>query len=189
MEDERYVIKDAGIYTNIMIRKADLTGRANVEPEAAEHFPLGSMQKKQVLLELMQLQIPEVQEVIAHPENVKNIAAALGYPELYMPGQDQRYKQLVEIADLQKVDDTITEDLMPTVLPEDGIDDDETHLEICKVYLASERGQNLKKINPMAYVNIFRHMQLHLMKIQEMQVQQMMQQSLQEDKSPVEEKR
>ena len=167
VEDERYVREDAGVYTNIMIRRADLLGKANVEPQASEHFPMGALQKKQVIMELMQLQIPEIQAVVAHPENVDQIAEALGFPELYIPGEDQRFKQLVEINELQKVDETITPEMFPTVPTEPEIDDEEAHVQVCKIYLASERGQNLKKINPLAYQNIKEHCILHQLSLEE----------------------
>jgi hypothetical protein len=166
VDDERYVTKDAGVYTNVMIKRAELLGKANVEPEASEHFPMGALQKKQVLMDLMQLQIPEIQSVIANPENSHNIAAALGFPELYIPGEDQRFKQLVEISELMKVDETITPEMLPTVPTEPEIDDEESHVQICKIYLASERGQNLRKLNQVAYQNIKMHLVSHQMSLE-----------------------
>jgi len=174
VEDERYVTKEGGLYTNILINRADLIGKANVNAEASEHFPISALQKKQVLLELMQMQIPEIQEVIANPENNKNIAAALGFPDLYIPGQDQRYKQLSEIAQLVKIDNAVTPDMLPTVPNEPEIDDDEIHLDICKIYLASERGQTLKRINPAAYLNVSMHAVLHKQRVDELLQQQAM---------------
>ena len=181
VEDERYVKKEGGLYTNILIKRADLLGKANVNAEASEHFPLSSLQKKQVLVELMQMQNEEIQTVLAHPENSKNIAAALGFPELYIPGQDQRYKQLAEISELVKIDSSVTPEMLPTVQIDPELDDNELHLEICKIYLASERGQTLRKINPAAYTNVAMHAALHKQIVDELAQAQVMQEIPQQE--------
>jgi hypothetical protein len=177
VEDERYVVMEASaLYTNVMIRQADLIGKSNVEPEASEHFPITSSEKKSVLMELIQLQNEGIQEIMGHPENLSVIADAIGFPDLYIPNDDQRFKQLSEISELIKVDPNEVPESFPTVPTEPTVDEEEIHVQICKVFLASERGQDLKKVNPNAYLNVMAHNEMHQQSLQAQALQQSMMQ-------------
>jgi hypothetical protein len=49
---------------------------------------------------LIQMQNEDIMAVVRHPENASMIATIIGVPELYIPGDDDRNKQLAEIAQL-----------------------------------------------------------------------------------------
>ena len=52
-----------------------------------------------MILQLFQGGNEDVMAVLRHPENAGLIALIIGVPELYIPGDDSRNKQLVEIGD------------------------------------------------------------------------------------------
>ena len=83
------------------IRQVDISGNVgDVEPEISEAFPVSWSQKRDVIMNLMQMKNPNVDAVIQHPENSSMVASIIGMPEMYIPGDDDRTKQLMEIADL-----------------------------------------------------------------------------------------
>lgn len=177
MDEYTYPIKENGLYSNVVIRLEDLEGKAHVDSEASSDFPISSQQKRQIMLQFLQMQNDVVNQIFMHPENIKNMSEALGFPDLYIPGEDQRFKQLVEIAQLANIDPTVTEsDELPTVHTEPDVDDANIHIAILKVYLSSERGQDLKRSNPAAYVNIAAHLKMHLADEEQKMQQQMQQQ-------------
>jgi hypothetical protein len=101
LEDEKYVEKRGATYINIWIRKIHLTGKVGeVEPDVNESFPISWAQKRDMILQLFQSGNEDVGEVLRHPENAGLIALIIGVPELYIPGDDDRNKQLVEIGEM-----------------------------------------------------------------------------------------
>lgn len=101
LEDEKYVEKRGSTYINVWIRKIHLNGKVGeVEPDVNESFPISWAQKRDMILQLFQGGNEDVMEVLRHPENAGLIALIIGVPELYIPGDDDRNKQLVEIGEL-----------------------------------------------------------------------------------------
>jgi hypothetical protein len=161
---ENTVVKNQGQFENIKVEKKDLTGKASIMSEISENFPLSSDQKMGLLLQLIQLQNPMVESVIGHPENSHIITEALGYPELYIPGEAQRFKALVAIKKLLKVDETNQPHevvdpktgqptIEPTLKPDPIIDEEEVQIAVFKYFLSSEKGMQVFDTNPMGYVN------------------------------------
>jgi hypothetical protein len=174
MDSDSFSNKESGMYTNIVIHRDALQGKAHVNSESDTGFPLSTGQKRQILMSFMQMQNEFVNSVMGHPENVSEIARVLGYPELHIPGNNQRTKQLIEIAHLSSIDaESTAPDELPTVGIEPEVDDNEVHIQTCKYYLTSSKGRNLKISNPAAYVNIVAHLKLH----QQNQIEQTMQQN------------
>ncbi len=101
LEDEKYVEKRGSSYVNVWIRKIHLTGKVGeVEPDVNESFPISWAQKRDMILQLFQGGNEDVMTVLRHPENAGLIALIIGVPELYIPGDDDRNKQLVEIGEM-----------------------------------------------------------------------------------------
>ena len=101
LEDEKYVEKRGATYVNVWIRKIHLSGKVGeVEPDVNESFPISWAQKRDMILQLFQSGNETVMEVLQHPENAGLVALIIGVPELYIPGDDDRNKQLVEIGEL-----------------------------------------------------------------------------------------
>ena len=101
LEDEKYVEKRGASYVNVWIRKIHLTGKVGeVEPDVNESFPISWAQKRDMILQMFQMGNEDVGAVLRHPENAGLIALIIGVPELYIPGDDDRNKQLVEIGEM-----------------------------------------------------------------------------------------
>lgn len=160
-EAEKTVIKDHGQFTNISVEPKDLIGSAkNLEPEASDNFPMTSDQKMTLLMRLIEMQNPMVESVIGHPENSHIICEALGWPDLYIPGEAQRYRALFFIKKLlgtEPVEETneIGEpQTIPSIKPDLDVDEPEIQIPMFKYFLSSEKGIQVMQQNPAGYANI-----------------------------------
>ena len=171
--DERFVKKHGSVgFINVWIRKSEMTGKVGeVMADTSETFPINNVQKRDLLMKMLEMQNPNLDAAIFHPENVQNIAQLIGFPDLYIPGEDDRSKQLNEITILLTgqpipvgMDPMTGEPIMqPSVLPEKDIDDDAIHMQTIKSFLISETGQLLQIENPMGYQNCIAHFKAHEM--------------------------
>lgn len=97
-KDERFVQRKGMSFINVYIRQAEMTGRVGMaEPENAATFPLSWMQKRDGLLQLLQLGNDYINEALFHPENTGLLSQYMGFTDFYIPGNDSRTKQLNEI--------------------------------------------------------------------------------------------
>lgn len=183
MEDEKYVEKRGSTYINVWIRKTHLTGKVGeVEPDVNESFPISWAQKRDMILNLFQSGNEDVMQVLRHPENAGLVAMIIGVPELYIPGDDDRNKQLIEIGELiqaEPIMGAMGPDGMPgmpesTVPIDPSLDNNEIEMMTCQAWLKSEIGLQYKKENPGAYANVLIHMQAHQMVVQQQQMQEQM---------------
>jgi len=176
-EDERDVQQnEAGSFFNAYIRKAETEGKiGRIELEANENIPLTWSQQKDTVMELLQNPNPEVARIINDPNNIKNLQDAIGITNFHIPGEDDREKQLDEIKELcigAPVPSAMMEEGMgdemqmeSSVPVEPLIDDHEVHAAVCRRFLVSEGGRQLRLENPDGYQNILLHMQAHMMLI------------------------
>lgn len=171
IDDERYTIPDANRkdnYVNVWIRKADLTGHVGeVEPEGADSFPISTPQKQTLFFKLVELNNEFINAALFDPENRRLIADLLAFPDIQIPGEVQRMKQCAEIADMIKG--------MPVQI-DPLVDDGPIHIEVCKNFLAGQRGLDMKKTDPQTYMLIEQHLQMHVQNGQQ-EAQQNMQQT------------
>jgi hypothetical protein len=101
-EDEHFVQeKGTGTYLNVWIRKESFTGKiGEVRPELSEQFPMTWGQISARVMELLTNGNQAIAAWLMHPENVELIYGVLGINDLYVPGEDQRNKQLYEISQM-----------------------------------------------------------------------------------------
>lgn len=176
MEDERYVDKKGGSFINVWVRQADTEGRVGqAYAEASESLPVTWNEKKSMVMSLLQYKDPLIMEVFAHPENSSFVARMLGLSELYIPGDEDRNKQLNEIAKLIQEepmefptgmigpDGQPQTEVMSSVQVEPDLDNHRVEAEACAVWLKSEVGQDMKETNPAAYMNVLAHYREHKM--------------------------
>lgn len=153
LEDENYVDKKNGGFENVWIRRAHLTGTVGrVEPEPAEKFPMSWAQKRDALMEMLQLKDETINSVLFDPNNSEIMKQTFGFNELHIPGEDDRTKQHKEIRDIlagmpQAIDPTI--------------DDHFIHSEVLRKYLVSEVGCDLKEIKPELFLALLQHKEQH----------------------------
>ena len=82
------------------IRLADLKGNFFSYPETDEQYPTLWSQQRAVLLQLLANPDPQMQAVLAHPENMALIKRLIGLEEFVIPDEESRTKQYREIAQL-----------------------------------------------------------------------------------------
>jgi hypothetical protein len=171
-----------GKFINILINKAELEGKiGRVELEANENLPLTFNQIKDVIEKLLTAQIPEMQAIMADPENIPKIKEYLGLVDISVPGEDDRTKQYDEIKlllDSSPIPSGVDEMGQPVEAASVEIDpiydDHEIHFKIVKKWVTSEVGQQTKVSNEEGYKNVLLHGQMHLQQIQmNMQMQTM----------------
>lgn len=176
IEDERFVKKDdKGNFINVFIRKADLVGKiGEIELEATEGLPMTWLQKKEVIMSLLELNNPILMQALMSPENLPFIADAIGLNDFEIPGEDDRQKQYEEINILVNSQpipseqlDPMTGQMMPIMTPsvpvDPEVDNHQIEFQICRTWAVSDAGRLAKQENPMGYQNVLLHMKEHLM--------------------------
>ncbi len=163
LADEHYVSKNKNNYVNVWVRQSELTGKVGeVEAEAAETFPVTLGQKQSLLFKLISLNNDLINAALFNVENRKIISEVLSFPELSIPDEAQRVKQMRET---QYIIDKTTQ-----VPIEPLIDDNDVHIEVLRDFMAGEAGADIKTTNPQVYSLLMDHLQAHMQsKIQDLQ--------------------
>ena len=169
--DEKMVDKTAAGYQSttvdhMALKRGDV---GSCEPEFSELLPVSSGQIKDTLMGLMQVKDPMVMALITHPQNNELVKKALGIPELYIPGINDRTKQYREISLLMEGQPQPSPNsplgMESSIAPEE-FDDHMVEMEVCKVWLNSSKGQKAKNENPGGYQNVVLHWKAHQMMLQ-----------------------
>ena len=197
-EDEKQVKKDEfGNFVNVFIRKAELEGKiGSVELEANENLPITWNQQKDAIMELFKMGNDQIMATLMTPENIPYIKRAIGLSEYVIPGEDDRQKQYEEIQllinsePIEMPPDPMMEMQamqmgmpppepvrLPSIQPDQDIDNHELEGDICRRWLVSDAGRLCKLENPPGYENVLLHMKMHKDIIMQLQMQQMMQQA------------
>ncbi len=170
------------------IRLADLKGNLFSYPETDEQYPTLWSQQRAVLLQLLGSPDPQMQAVLAHPENTALIKRLIGLEEFVIPDEESRTKQYREISQLvaehplvhrQDVTAAVAPDLaanaaaagsdagidaeiiLPSILPDEFADNHAVELEICMRWFSSDAGQVAKIEAPLGYANVRAHALFH----------------------------
>src|SRR5579862_5565578 len=167
------------------IRLADLKGNLFSYPETDEQYPTLWSQQRAVLLQLIANPDPQIQAVLAHPENMALVKRLIGLEEFVIPDEESRTKQYREIAQLVGEAPVVNRDeasglelVLPSILPDEFADNHAVELETCMRWFSSDAGQVAKIDAPAGYANVRSHAMFHreyLLKQQRlsMQAQQM----------------
>lgn len=151
--DEKSVQKVNGTFINVWIRKQNLEGKfGGVEPDSNETLPQSWEQKWQLIVSMLQMKDPQINTVLLAPENAGFLKQASGMSEFYVPGDNDREKQLAEIYAI------IAGEQAPV---DPDVDDHEVHMRIIKNYMVSSTGVALYKIDPKSYQAIIQHYKEH----------------------------
>ncbi len=154
------------------IRLMDLKGNIQARPEADETFPRLKSQQKAVLQQLMGVDSPVISAFFANPKNMALMKGILGLNEFEIPQEDARNEQLREIDELLQAQPTPQMDMMgqqtmiSSVQVDPIMDDHATHLETCKEWWASDKGQEARQTNPMGSANVRAHALEHFQILQ-----------------------
>jgi len=187
-EDEKSVERDQqGNFINVFVRKAEMEGKiGRIELEANEQLPITWGQRKDVYMQLLESQNEHILAALGSPENIKNLAEAIGLDGFIIPGEADRQKQYEEIRllinsepilqppdpmmELQNAAQGLPplEDTeIPSVEIDPDLDNHDIEAEICRTYLIGDAGRMLKIENPPGYKNVLLHMKMHMMMIQQ----------------------
>ena len=150
------------------IRLADLKGNLFSYPETDEQYPTLWAQQRAVLLQLISNPDPQIQAVLAHPENMALIKRLIGLEEFVIPDEESRTKQYREIAQLvgespvvKRDDASGVELVLPSIMPDEFADNHAVELEICMRWFSADAGQVAKIEAPAGYANVRAHAMFH----------------------------
>src|ERR1700723_3042610 len=170
------------------IRLADLKGNLFSYPETDEQYPTLWSQQRAVLMQMLANPDPQLQSVLAHPENMALIKRLIGLEEFVIPDEESRTKQYREIAQMvgevplvhrQDVTPVVApgvaaaaaasgsgagvdaEIIWPSILPDEFTDNHQVEMEICMRWFSSDAGQVAKIEAPLGYANVRAHALFH----------------------------
>jgi hypothetical protein len=150
------------------IRLADLKGNLFSYPETDEQYPTLWSQQRAVLLQLLGNPDPQIQSVLAHPENMALVKRLIGLEELVVPNEESRAKQYREIAQLvaevpivRRDDGSGIEVMLPSIVPDEFADNHAVELEVCMRWFSSDAGQVARIESPAGYANVKAHAMFH----------------------------
>ncbi|MGO9590524.1 MAG: hypothetical protein ACLP3K_10830 [Candidatus Acidiferrales bacterium] len=150
------------------IRLADLKGNLFSYQETDEQYPTLWSQQRAVMMQLLANPDPQIQAVLAHPENMALIKRLIGLEEFVIPDEESRTKQYREIAQMMgempvvhRDEATGVELLLPSVVPDEFADNHAVELEICMRWFSSDAGQVAKIEAPAGYANVRAHAMFH----------------------------
>jgi hypothetical protein len=170
MEDERYTAQiGPGEFLNLTIQADAAQGQiGHVEPSAGNQLPMSWGQQRDIIMELLKMGSDEINAVLFSPENTHMLVRLSGLPDLKIPGDESRTKQLREILQIMAVAQD-SEDMPPTngeavspVRVDPVIDDHAVEAQICKAFLQGKEGQLLKLNQPKIYSLILAHHNEHV---------------------------
>lgn len=158
-EDEHFQEKKNGSFINVWISKSSLTGKVGrVEPDLNETIPHTWAQKRDSITNLIGLQIPEVGQILMHPNNSELLRQYAAIPELYIPGENDRNKQWAEFYQILRGEEA-TVDVQ--------IDDHGVHMQVMKNILVSPQGMSLDpEIRQVCINHYIEHEQAQMAKTQ-----------------------
>lgn len=167
--DQQYSVKTGKTWASVWIRREELMGEVGeVEPELADSFPMSWAQRRDLLLQLLGMKDENINAALFNQENSTLLSQYMGFPNLYIPGQDSRSKQKQEIyLLLQSEPMEMGNEELPTVPVDPEIDDHAVEYETCTVWMRSDEGQDAKVNNPPGYANVRAHAAWHLFLMQQ----------------------
>lgn len=180
-EDDKMVKTQGDSFINVWIKKEELKGKiGGAESETSEQFPSSWVQQRGMLLELIGMNNPMLDQAIYSPENAETVNRIIGIPGIKIPGAADQDKQLAEIADLLKaapIPEPITDEFgqpvtdpttgmpatknTPSVPIDPDVDNDIVQSMVCKEWAVSAVGRATKISNPEGYANVIAHMIAH----------------------------
>jgi hypothetical protein len=151
-EDYNMVEKTDTGFINNWIKQTDLLGTlGRIEADVDEEMPLSPYQLKGLLTELIALKDENISAALYHPQNTPMLKKALGAPDFYIPGSDDRNKQFAEFVDL----------LNGVPVPVRPTDNHMVEAEACVSFMNSPTGLMIKKHNPEGYDMLEMHWMEH----------------------------
>lgn len=200
VEDEKFVKKFGNSFVSVHIRQSELTGKVGrCAPEVADQLPTTWTQKRGTVMELLQTNLPQLISTFFHPENTTLMKDLFGLTDLYIPGEDDRIRQLFDIKALLESQPMEVPGMMDpatgmegppmmqsSIPPNVALEDNEVRIQVLRAWLLSEVGDEAKIVNPGGYANVMAQLNERV-EIQNQQMAEMPQEEGGEgDKAPSE---
>jgi hypothetical protein len=162
--DMRQVVLERGSeFRNDYIRMDDLQGNVHAYADTDQGLPVTAAELRQRWMSLMQAVVnnPLAQAIFDDPTNQEQAAAALGVPNMVVPGAAMRSKvlqiidKLLRAEALPVVDAATglpTGEVRPTILPDPGIDDFAVLKQVVRQYC--QENSDLPDENPAGWQNL-----------------------------------
>ena len=122
---------------------------------------------------------PQIQAMLANPENLALVKRLIGIEELIIPNEESRTKQYREIAQLvaetpvvRRDDASGVEVMLPSIIPDEFADNHAVELDVCLRWFSSDAGQVAKIEAPAGYANVRAHALFHRDYLRKQQTQQ-----------------
>jgi hypothetical protein len=159
-EKETFVKPQGNNFVNIWVTREQTQGNVGrVTVEGSDNLPSSWMQKRDLIMSLMDKGNPQIDAVLYSPQNSTIVKSILGIEQLEIPGEDSRNKQYAEI---EVMLDEVPRDEQTSSLPIiPDVDDDAVEFAVCKSWLQSPQGQETRKFNPPGYMNVLLHCKAH----------------------------
>lgn len=147
--EDKYTEEQNGTYVTTRVSPNEMLGEiGEVIPESSEQFPTSWAQQKDLILEMIRMNIPELNSALYSPQNSGILARALGFTDFVIPFAADRFKQLLEIQEILR-------GVQVQVDPD--IDNHAIEFEVCRTWLLSDTGQTMKREQPEIYFAVQRH--------------------------------
>jgi len=173
-QDERWTTQSGNTFVNVWVEHAKLTGKiGDAYAEGSESLPVSWNEKRSAILGLIQMQNPMIESVMSDPQNSSLVARLVGLPEMHIPGDQDRVKQLWEISKLIAEEPIEIPNGVPTAMGEEGsdvmpsiqidplLDDHKIEGDTCAYWLKSDIGLDYKINKPGAWLNVYSHFKMH----------------------------
>jgi len=164
--DQHYVERLGNSFINVWVRKEQLTGKVGkVEPETSDLFPMTEAQRREIFMQMLSQGNQMLLQFFMHPENIGYALRLIGFPDLFVPGDRDRNKQLAEIQELLNSQPLPGPNgqFMPSIPVDQVIDDSVAHIQTIRAWAVSEVGQMTRQTNPAGYENVMAHLMMHMM--------------------------
>jgi len=158
---------DTGEFDTDFVRLEDMQGNIVAFPEVDAQFPVLEADVRALLLNMFNGGNPIFLQTVATPENLEYTFRMLGISDIQVPGEQQRKKTNLDIAQLsqeqpQPGQPGVGPDGKPTppqpvpsIVPDPNIDDLKVAAATAKAWLISDKGLQVKQANPAGYINVY----------------------------------
>lgn len=154
------VLGDSGDFENESADITALEGDATAYPEGDENFPELWNQQRSTMMKIMDT--PWGGKLAQDMSNAQLFLKLVGIPDLKVTGIDDWQMQLQEIAELTRIPDG--DELLTGIAPDVEVQpyqNQAVHVECCKWWLNSPRGQKVRRDNPPGFQAVIEHLAQH----------------------------
>lgn len=199
-DDERLVEKNSfGGFVNTFIRKSDLSGTiGSVELDVTENLPMNWLQRKDAVMNLIQLNNQEILQFLFSPENLPLIKEAIGLDDFVMPtdediaAEHEEIQLLLSSAPIEEPpDEMMLQEAILAGQPPDNVpgierpsveidmdfDNHAVRFEVDRRWIIGDAGRLAKQENDPGYRNVLLHAMQHKQAMEQIAAMQAQQQA------------